>query len=193
MPEPISSSTSTVARALAALAVAILASAALAACGGDDGSDSESDAPATTAEAETQAVAIDAEALEGCLLTSALDRGIYEKVRDPAATVEDAAAAGGADFFELSKADEGLAYYFAYPDAGAAEAELGAIETALADVQTALAEGAPKGISLGDVQLDPVESLVIGTISFDDAQASQLQSDVLADASNCLTEIAGGE
>ena len=192
MPESIFRSTSALARTLAALAVAVLASAALAACGGDDKSDSESDAPATTAE-ETQAVAIDAGALEDCLLASALDRGIYEKVRDPAATVEDAAAAGGADFFELSKADEGLAYYFAYPDAGTAEAALGAIETALADLQTALAADAPKGISLGDVQLDPVESLVIGTISFDDAQASQLQSDVLADASNCLTEIAGGE
>lgn len=178
-------------RQLATLAATALAAGALAACGGDDESSEGEESSATTQESQTEAsAAIDTGALEDCLLSSALDRGIYEKVRDPADAVEDAAATAGAELFELSRADEGLVYYFAFADSAAAEAESAGIESTLTDVQAALAADAPRGISLGDVQLDPVESLVIGSISFDDSQASQLQSDVLADTSNCLTEIA---
>lgn len=173
--------------------IALLASGLIAACGDDSDEPSGSpEAPATASE-ETQAAAgaaIDTGALEDCLLTSALDRGIYEKVRDISPIVADAASSAGAELFELSKADEGLVYYFAFPDAAMAEEGLATVEGALGDLQSELAAGAPKSITLGAPEVDAVDSLVVGSISFDEPQATQLQADALADLANCLDEMA---
>jgi hypothetical protein len=183
------------ARRLAALILSVTIAAGLVAgCGGDEESDSESDAPATTAQETTTAAAaaLDAPALEDCLLASALDRGVYEKIRDPSSIVVDAASASGAELFELSKADEGLVYYFAYPDAETAEAELATVESAMGELQGLLAADAPKGFSLGAPETDVVDSLTVASISFDGTEATQLQADALADVANCLEEIAAG-
>jgi hypothetical protein len=182
------------ARPLALLLSLTLAAGIAAGCGGDDEEPTTSDAPATGAEeaTDTASAAIDAPALEDCLLASALDRGVYEKVRGPSSIVTDAASESGAELFELSKADEGLVYYFAYPDAETAEAELATVESALGDLQAELAASAPKGFTLGPPEADVVDSLTLGSISFDDSQATQLQADALADVANCLEEIAAG-
>ena len=173
------------------LLIAGLSLGLFAGCGGDDESAEEAAPPegAATEQTETAAApAVDTEALRECLLTPQLDRGVYEEIRDVSPRVEEAAAAEGAELFELNRASEAFVYVFAYPDTESALAGGDAVGTALGELLAELEAGAPRSIELGGPTVEPVESLLVGFITLDSQDPEELVSSTVDDINGCLRE-----
>ena len=170
-------------RALVGVA-SVLALFAVAGCGGDD--DSAELEP--EAEATTSAEAIDAAAFESCILNASIDRGAYEQVPEPAPEVVQVAEDNGAEFFEASKADEGLVFFYVPEDPATTGDLAAALEPVLADLAATLAEGAPKNIELGEAAVETEGPVVFGLVPFSAEQAAEMSEGARADIADCVSE-----
>ena len=152
----------------------------LASCGG---SDETQDASTTT-----EAVTVDAVAFKDCIFSGSLDVGIYEEVDSPSPILTNAAA--GAEFFEASKGDDGIAAFYVFEDAAGAEDFATSFEPTFADFGTAVGKsGGVKGVT-GSVETE--DAVAVGLIPYSVEKESELTEEVLADVSTCLDESAAG-
>lgn len=148
----------------------------LAGCGGDSDGDST----------ET----VDPVAFKACMLDGSINRGIYDEVTEPATVIQVTADAVEAEFFEASKADDGLAFFYAFDGADAAQEAAPVINTSISDLASALAEGSPKAagdLGMSNVQVN--DAIVIGTLPFEADKQDEIEQETLADVSGCLEEI----
>lgn len=166
---------------LTALATTVLIALGLSACGG---SDETQDSSTTT----TEAMTVDTVAFKDCILSGSLDVGIYEEVDSPSPVLSDAAP--DAEFFEVSKGDDGIAAFYVFEDAAGAEDFATSFEQTIADFGTAVGEsGGVKGVT-GSVET--TDAVAVGLIPFSAEKQSELTEEVLADVSTCLDESATG-
>lgn len=154
---------------------------AVAGCGGDDD-------PAKT-ETTVAAEPVDAAAFQTCMLSPALNRSIYEEVKQPDQAILQVAEDGDAEFFEASKADEGIAYFYMPADPATAEELSASASTALAELADSLAAQAPKGITIGETPVETEEGVVFGLIPFAAGGEAELIEEIRADVTDCLGEI----
>jgi hypothetical protein len=163
--------------AVAGLAVGIT----LTACSGDD-----SEEPDQAGSEETVAT-VDGMDLQECILASAIDRGVYEEVPNPAENFGAEAESAGAYFFEATRAAEGFVYFYALEDPSAASELESTLSTMLEDQGALLAEQV-KGASPGTPSVTTEGSVVIGTLPFDESK-TDLEEQAVADTADCIEEI----
>jgi hypothetical protein len=169
-------------RLRAAALVPVLAASLAFGCGGDDDADT---ATTTT----TAAPPVDAAAFESCILNASIDRGVYEEVEQPDSSVVAVAEEADAEFFEASKADDGIAFFYMPADPATTEELSGSVSTALGELSAALAEDAPKNITLGETTVETEEGVVFGLIPFSAGDEAALIEEMRADVTDCLSEI----
>lgn len=168
-------------RPLLALAGTAAVSLSLAACGGDD-------EPTTTeTETTTEATTVAATDLEECLLSSDLQRGVYETIANPSEQFIEAAEGAGAEVFGVVKADDGFAYFYVFEDAAPEESFQTELQGLLEELARALGSEAPQG--LGDPSVQVSGQIVYGVLPFSPDKTEELPEETAADLASCLEEL----
>lgn len=176
-------------RHLPGAAVVATAAVVLGACGGNGPKQDTSSASPSAAEssglqesptAVAPPPAPDGAPLKDCLLTPALDRGIYKNVSgQPDADIQQLADDAGADVFMVLRESRGLVYAFLLTAPAAAEALVPGLQPTLANIAAANSLPTPASGSQGPVAFGVL------TITKDEP-SNQLLADVGEDIGKCL-------
>lgn len=161
----------------AVIVLGFLASGALGACGSDDSDEPES----TTAEEP----ALDATAFRECILSDSLGYGETDTPEPELAEV-----AGEAEFFETTKGNEVVVWFYVFDDATAAEDFSGELEATLPDVTERLAEEFFGGDS-NTYAVETHGSVVVGIVPFKPSDEGKFSKEVESDVLTCTEEQTG--
>ena len=178
-------------RLLHAAAVVAAAVLSLSGCADDEPSAEEKTSPSPSVsespeESPTSVApppAPDSSPLRECLLSPALDRGVYGPVRgNPSPEIQQLADDAGADLFLVVREDRGLVYVLLLTTAEAAEALVVGVQPTLEVIAADLsAPGAPASGSEGPVAFGVIP------VAPDEIPA-QLRDEVSEDLADCLNE-----